>query len=554
MNEEIKNLIPKNKRQLQRIIGYLNWFRRFIPNFSEKILPLTEMLRREKILWTNYEKSVVEETFKEIKEAASLKFPNFNESFYLTCDASDKGISGCLYQNSGVLGYYSKRLTSTEERYSIVEKELYAIIKSLENFRELIQGFHIIIFTDNMNIIYHTKNITKRIHRWKVLMNEFNFDLKHISSKENTVADLLSRQFLIKANDECNELQNYSKNTENYLPLKFLLYCKKKNLNINYKDTECKARPIIRLLDDYTTNELKKYFHNKYGHAGISTTIKTLKYYFDFNNGNKLITNFIKQCKKCMECKFNYSPLTIKNKITSKEIWKAISSDIIGPIDTAKYKNDSNDEKIYIMTITDIYSRFTQLFFIYNINSTEVSKAFKTWFKTYKEPQYVITDNGRQYVSKKLKKLFNENKIKHTLIPSYTPSSNGISERINRTINEVLRITKRKSLSEIKKILIRRLNFTYNHSIKSIPHHVINGDEKVYFNPSEDNIGTSKFKIKIGDQIYIRNFKNKDKEDNLFNGPYVITEIGKKGNWVKVGDGSEWYHVKNIKRFGEGRM
>jgi hypothetical protein len=103
-----------NKKGIQKIIGCLNWFRTFIPHFSEKIKPLTDMLRntaKEKINKENKEK--IESLIEEIKNASSLKIPNFNERFQLACDASDFSIGAVLYQTKSPIGYYSRKFNAS---------------------------------------------------------------------------------------------------------------------------------------------------------------------------------------------------------------------------------------------------------------------------------------------------------------------------------------------------------------------------------------------------------------------------------------------------------
>lgn len=94
-----------------------------------------------------------------------------------------EGIGATLYQKEGTLGFYSRKLNKTELNYSIVEKELYAILKALDHFRNIIQGYKVIILSDSKNIIVENKVIRNRIERWKVLLNEFNFEIKHIEGK-----------------------------------------------------------------------------------------------------------------------------------------------------------------------------------------------------------------------------------------------------------------------------------------------------------------------------------------------------------------------------------
>ncbi|KAG0435775.1 Retrovirus-related Pol polyprotein from transposon 17.6 [Dictyocoela muelleri] len=76
---------------------------------------------------------------------------------------------------------------------------MFAIIRTLEFYRNIIQGFCIEIYTDNKNCIYGNKIISKRIERWKLILNEFDLNIKSISGDNNKIADKLSRCFIINS-------------------------------------------------------------------------------------------------------------------------------------------------------------------------------------------------------------------------------------------------------------------------------------------------------------------------------------------------------------------
>jgi transposase InsO family protein len=84
-------------------------------------------------------------------------------------------------------------------------------------------------------------------------------------------------------------------------------------------------------------------------------------------------------------------------------------------------------------------------------------------------PKKVICDNGKQYESKIFENWLKQKGIVKTATPIYHPSSNGISERLNQAVAEVLRMYRGKSILEIKKLIEFRLNNNYNRSIKQIP-------------------------------------------------------------------------------------
>jgi len=117
------------------------------------------------------------------------------------CDASDIGIGGVLLQNGKIVGLYSKKLNDTECNYTTVEKELYAIIKSLEKFKNITWGNNINIYTDSRNILSLKEGYNKRIQRWKLLLNEYDYELIHVKGQNNAIADELSRSYV--KNENC---------------------------------------------------------------------------------------------------------------------------------------------------------------------------------------------------------------------------------------------------------------------------------------------------------------------------------------------------------------
>lgn len=136
----------------------------------------------------------IHQVIKEINEFGVLKFPNFDEEFNLQTDASEHGIGGVLYQKHGIIGYFSKKLNDTEMNYSIVEKEMFAIIKNLEHFNNIIAGYKVKIYCDNRNCLFKSKNNNPRMTRWKLLLNEYDYTLDQIEGKRNVLADALSRK------------------------------------------------------------------------------------------------------------------------------------------------------------------------------------------------------------------------------------------------------------------------------------------------------------------------------------------------------------------------
>lgn len=84
-----------------------------------------------------------------------------------------------------------------KKRYTTTEKELLAIVKALQHFRQLILGDKIIVKTDHKNLIFITNFQTNRAQRWKILLDEFGVEHEHIKGVENTGADFLYRCLIL---------------------------------------------------------------------------------------------------------------------------------------------------------------------------------------------------------------------------------------------------------------------------------------------------------------------------------------------------------------------
>ncbi|KAM9960512.1 hypothetical protein ACTFIW_009654 [Dictyostelium discoideum] len=113
-----------------------------------------------------------------------------NGSFHLHCDVSDKALSGVLYQIHNdkfkVIWFHSRKLTDTQKRYSIGDREFLSIIDSLKKFQHLLIGKK-----DSSN----DKPFTKRQDNNMKYIKEFNYELRHISGKKNGIVDFLSRKY-----------------------------------------------------------------------------------------------------------------------------------------------------------------------------------------------------------------------------------------------------------------------------------------------------------------------------------------------------------------------
>lgn len=124
----------------------------------------------------------------------------------------------------------------------------------------------------------------------------------------------------------------------------------------------------------------------------------------------------------------------------------------MGPYDFRDQINDITTSKIYLLVITDLYSRWCELTWLEGLTSLETCKKIEeNWILKHGIPKIIISDQGRQLTSEIFQNLSKKYKIKHSLCSPHNSTGNGVTERINRSINEYLRGNKEThSLTTIK--------------------------------------------------------------------------------------------------------
>ena len=196
--------IPTTKRKVRSLIGFLNFYRRFIQGFAEKAAPLTDLTSKSapnKVVWKKEHQVAFESLKQAINSYPVLRNPDFEKVFYLQTDSSDRGIGAVLLQvfdgKKLPIQYLSKKLLPRERQYSTIEKDCLAIVRAVSVLREYLEGREFEIETDHFPLqwLNKMKGQNQRLLRWSLLLQEFTFKIHHIKGKDNKLADTLSRVF-----------------------------------------------------------------------------------------------------------------------------------------------------------------------------------------------------------------------------------------------------------------------------------------------------------------------------------------------------------------------
>lgn len=191
---------PHDKEATKRFTAFANYYRRFIPNFSQTIQPLNSLSRkRVEFMWTDECEHAFEAIKWALKSPKLLAYPDFKKEFIVTVDASNMGVGSQLSQMfDGVerpIAFASKSFKNGELNKPIIEKELLAIHFAITTFRPYLYGTHFTVLSDHAPLVYlyNMKNPASKLTRIRLELEEYDFTIIHIKGKDNVVADALSR-------------------------------------------------------------------------------------------------------------------------------------------------------------------------------------------------------------------------------------------------------------------------------------------------------------------------------------------------------------------------
>ena len=163
--------------------------------------PLTELTKEAKhkkkrpnFVWGEEQQQAFNSLKKIVSRDICLTYPDFNSTFEIYTDASKNQLGAVIVQNNRPLAFYSRKLNPAQLNYTTTERELLSIVETLKEFRNILLGHKIKVFTDHKNLTQDALGYTsERVMRWRLLMEEFGPDIKYIKGKANSVAAAISR-------------------------------------------------------------------------------------------------------------------------------------------------------------------------------------------------------------------------------------------------------------------------------------------------------------------------------------------------------------------------
>ncbi|GJT05738.1 reverse transcriptase domain-containing protein [Tanacetum coccineum] len=168
---------PTNIKGVRSFLGHTSFYRRFIKDFLKIARPITKLLKKDTPFEFNDECQKAFESLKEKRTCAPvIVSPNWNLLFELMCDASDFDVGAVLGQKDGKnfhpIYFTSKTLNTAQQKYTVTEKELMAVVFAFEKFLSYLILSKTIVHTDHSALrhLFKKQDAKPRLIRWILLL------------------------------------------------------------------------------------------------------------------------------------------------------------------------------------------------------------------------------------------------------------------------------------------------------------------------------------------------------------------------------------------------
>ncbi len=437
---------PQSVKELQRFLGFSNFYRRFIHNFSHLTAPITSLLRHQpkSLSWTPEAITAFEKLKRAFCTALILKHMEPQLPFVVEVDASTTGVGALLSQYHGEppllhpCAFYSKKLTPAEQNYDIGNRELLAIKLALEEWRHWLEGaqhpFTVITDHKNLEYIQNAKRLNSRQARWALYFTRFNFTITYRPGNKNVKADSLSRLHP----PDCPTTP------EPILPPAIIVSPIQWDL-----DEQIRLATLVEPAPlggpegrTYVPASLRLTLLGSLhaslgsGHPGSQRTLSLLQARYWWPSMAHDVSQYIRRCSVCAMSK---SPRHLPSgKLVPLPVprrpWSHIGVDFITDL-------PNSDNNTCILVVVDRFSKACKLIPLKGLpTSLETAEAlFHQVFRNFGLPEDIVSDRGPQFISRVWKSFFKLLGVTISLSSGYHPRSNGQTEWKIQEIGRYLR-------------------------------------------------------------------------------------------------------------------
>ncbi|KIM59305.1 hypothetical protein SCLCIDRAFT_73081, partial [Scleroderma citrinum Foug A] len=453
---------PTTLKELRSFIGFCNFYRMFIANFSQIAHPLHLLTKKDQeYVWEEPQQQAFAELKTRLTSSPVLRLPDLSKPFIVQTDTSKLGTGAILLQHDAVgvphpCAYLSQALVGAEQNYQVYDLELLAVIHALKAWWPYLVSpvDSTVIYTDHQNITYfrQPQDLTARQMRWHSILQEYPVQFVHIAGKKNGAPDLLSRMahFVPSVTPQLTLIPDSLVDSEKggvknpnpgSFSVKTMKITEKTPMSSTVDEKTAKNKKRIYIPAELRREALQEYHDARpAGHPGVGAMLKKVVKHLWWPTIHRDVRQYVRGCQTCQAAKVNTHPTT--PPITPHDVasnpfpFKQVSVDLVTDLPPTRGFDS-------ILTIVD--QGLTKGAYFLPTNKTASSAEIATLYHNavypvYGIPDAVISDRGLQFVSSFTRDLYSKSGIEMKATTAYCPQSNGEAERVNQEIGTYLRM------------------------------------------------------------------------------------------------------------------
>ena len=615
---------PKNIKYVRKVLGMVKYYRDLWEKRSHVLAPLSDLIGEhspkgkknkkkqkstKKFVWTDEHEKAFLQMKKIVSREVMLAYPNFNKKFVIYTDASNKQLGAVITQDNRPIAFYSKKLNKHQINYTVTDLELLSIVMTLKEFRSILLGQEIVIYTDHKNLESDLAHLTSQMGlRWRLLIEEFGITIKYIKGEKNTVADALSRLDFTPTKSDITATTEYIFSMLDD-DMELFPLCMRQIAIEHSDDTELRTRMSRKknkrkytkqAINDHDVilengkvfvpksmrQRMITWYHHWLIHPGSERMMKTINLTMTWPKMEANIKKFCKTCEKCQLAKKKvrkYGKLPAK---TAERIpWHNVQVDCIGPYTVRqKYGKKIVKRKLRALTMIDPVTSWFEISVIPedDMSSDKISTLFyDAWLCRYPRPVRITYDNGSEF-KKDFQSLCNEYDLNKHPTTVKNPQSNGIVERVHQVINNMIRcfdlnhldLDPNNPFGDIVARIGWAVRSTYHTTLQATPGQLVFGRDMLFdidftadwhqiYNRKQTLINKNNYRenskrldyeYNVGDKVTIKaDYLKKTQKAKFANkGPFSVVEVFNNGVIrIRRGNVEENINIRRVDPFFE---
>jgi hypothetical protein len=464
---------PKTVTQVRSFLGLAGFYRRFVRDFSTIAAPLNELTKKDvPFVWGTAQDDAFMVLKDKLTHAPLLQLPDFHKMFELECDASGIGLGGVLLQEGKPVAYFSEKLSGPSLNYSTYDRELYALVRTLETWQHYLWPKEFVIHSDHESLkhIRSQAKLNRRHAKWVEFIESFPYVIKHKKGKENVIADALSHRYTMLSQLDFKIFgletikDQYNHDTEFQDVLQNCKAGRTWNKFVIHDGFVFRANKLcipassVRLL-------LLQEAHGGglMGHFGVKKTEDVLAAHFFWPKMRRDVERFVARCATCQKAKSRLNPHGLYMPLPAPSVpWQDISMDFVLGLPRTKKGRDS------IFVVVDRFSKMAH--FIPCHKSDDAANVadlfFREIIRLHGVPNTIVSDRDTKFLSHFWRCLWAKLGTKLLFSTTCHPQTDGQTEVVNRTLSTLLRAVLKKNLKMWEECL-PHIEFAYNRSLHS---------------------------------------------------------------------------------------